>query len=566
LMQVVSLSLTLSVPITGVAYTKVVSGDQVNPIPFVNAPLVPDSATPGGSDFKLTVNGTGFVSGSGVLWNGAALATTFVSLSQLTAVVPAADIATAVTASVSVSNPMPGGGVSNFALFSIRAPFSAASFGQNFMPSGKEPAWIAAADLNGDGKLDLATAVFQDNAVAVSLGNGDGTFQSSIEYPVAGRVIQVIAADLNGDGKLDLAASTWGGSVSVLLGNGDGTFQPRKDAAVGADTEEQLLAADFNQDSKLDIAVSLDSGLVAVLLGNGDGTFQPAADYRVDSGKAQGITAGDFNQDGRVDIAAVAGFDSAVSILLGKGDGTFQSAVEYPTRSGGTSLVAADLNQDGRLDLAIETEFEWLSVLLGNGDGTFAPHMDQKIQPGVYGMALADLNGDGIPDLLIPGIKTISTFTGRGDGTFSNRSDFAVGTSPLGIAVGDLDGDGMLDIAVPNSQSDNISILPQVTAVLSRTYLKFGNVKVGDSSKLKAILSNIGNQTLTIQHIGLAGQAEGYAENNNCRSSLMPGASCKITIVFQPTGLNKYKHAKVKVVTSAVNGPQEIYLQGTGTN
>src|SRR5262245_51592669 len=72
-----------------------------NPVPLVNNPLVPDSMAPGGSDFMLTVNGTGFVSGSVVVWNKKALATTFVSSSQLTAVVPATDIATAGTASVS---------------------------------------------------------------------------------------------------------------------------------------------------------------------------------------------------------------------------------------------------------------------------------------------------------------------------------------------------------------------------------------------------------------------------------------------------------------------------------
>jgi hypothetical protein len=60
-----------------------------NPVPLINQPLVPDTAAPGGSGFTLTVNGTGFVSGSLVNWNGSTLATTFVSGSQLTASVPA---------------------------------------------------------------------------------------------------------------------------------------------------------------------------------------------------------------------------------------------------------------------------------------------------------------------------------------------------------------------------------------------------------------------------------------------------------------------------------------------
>ncbi len=76
-----------------------------NVVPFVNQPLVPAAVAPGGAGFTLTVHGTGFVSGATVNWNGTPLATTFSSSSQLTATVPAANIATADTASVTVVNP-----------------------------------------------------------------------------------------------------------------------------------------------------------------------------------------------------------------------------------------------------------------------------------------------------------------------------------------------------------------------------------------------------------------------------------------------------------------------------
>src|SRR5690349_5385083 len=75
-----------------------------NPIPYVNARLVPDSASPGGAGFTLTVNGTGFVSGATVRWNGSARTTTFVNGSQLTATISSADIAAAGTAFVTVLN------------------------------------------------------------------------------------------------------------------------------------------------------------------------------------------------------------------------------------------------------------------------------------------------------------------------------------------------------------------------------------------------------------------------------------------------------------------------------
>jgi YVTN family beta-propeller protein len=82
-----------------------------NPTP-VAASLSPASVSAGGSAFTLTVTGSSFVSGSTILWNGVALTTTFVSSTQLTATVPAGDFSSPGTASVTVYNPTPSGGVS----------------------------------------------------------------------------------------------------------------------------------------------------------------------------------------------------------------------------------------------------------------------------------------------------------------------------------------------------------------------------------------------------------------------------------------------------------------------
>src|SRR5204863_400722 len=81
--------------------------------------LSPTCATAGGPQFTLTVNGSNFVSGSTVNWNGSPLATTFVSATQLTATVPTSLIATAGTASITILTPC--GGTSNPSTFTIAA-------------------------------------------------------------------------------------------------------------------------------------------------------------------------------------------------------------------------------------------------------------------------------------------------------------------------------------------------------------------------------------------------------------------------------------------------------------
>ncbi|MEE8608248.1 MAG: hypothetical protein V3S55_11640 [Nitrospiraceae bacterium] len=92
-----------------------------NPLPSVSS-LSPDNTLVGGADFTLTVNGSGFISSSVIRWNGSDRTTTFVSNVQLTATVPASDIAAAGTAQVTVFTPSPGGGTSNAATFAINNP------------------------------------------------------------------------------------------------------------------------------------------------------------------------------------------------------------------------------------------------------------------------------------------------------------------------------------------------------------------------------------------------------------------------------------------------------------
>ncbi len=92
-----------------------------NPAPFINA-LSPSAAAIGGPDFTLTVDGSGFLPGSHVRWNGEPRATTYLSAGQLAAQIPAAAVAEAQTASVTVYNPLPGGGESPPVLFAVQAP------------------------------------------------------------------------------------------------------------------------------------------------------------------------------------------------------------------------------------------------------------------------------------------------------------------------------------------------------------------------------------------------------------------------------------------------------------
>jgi hypothetical protein len=232
---------------------------------------------------------------------------------------------------------------------------------------------VVAVDLNGDGRPDLA--VSDDNAgpgvqvVSVLLNKGDGTFAPAITSPTGAEPTAITAADLNGDGKLDLVVTDWGvgaNAVSVLIGNGDGTFAANVDYPVGQ-SPDAVAAVDLNGDGKPDLAVANFYGnTVSVLINHGDGTFAPRVDFSTGAGPSS-IAAVDLNGDGKLDLAVVCESQNSIDILYNKGDGTFAANTTSSTGHIPVSIVAADLNTDGLPDLTVaeyldDTVSVWLGV------------------------------------------------------------------------------------------------------------------------------------------------------------------------------------------------------------
>jgi hypothetical protein len=422
-----------------------------NPVPLINQPLVPDAVAPGGAGFTLTVNGTGFVSESVVNWNGSARTTSFVNSSKLTASIPARDIATASSASVTVVNPSPGGGTSNVVFLSITVATSGIVLNRADLVTGTHPESLATGDFDGDGNADLAVPNNVSNTVSVLLGNGDGSFRRHVNYATGVDPQSVSVGDFNKDSKIDLAVpNALSNTISVLLGNGDGTFQAHVDYQ---DVEPTFaVVADFDADGNVDlVTISPAGGTVSVLLGNGDGTFQAHVDYPVGV-LSTGIKAGDFNTDGKLDLV-VSNLTSTVSILLGNGDGTFQAHVDYAAGFGPNDVSVADLDADGILDLVIPNlSLNAVSILLGNGDGSFKWASDWYLEGSAIKCDVGDLNGDGKLDLVLPdSANALSILLGNGDGTFQAPVYFATPGALFDAVTADFDGDGRLDVAVTNS-------------------------------------------------------------------------------------------------------------------
>ena len=210
---------------------------NLNPIPTVTS-LSPANLAAGSATFSLTVTGTGFVNSSVVQFAGAARPTTFVSATQLTATIDAADVAAIGGYVITVFTPAPGGGRTAGTFLTVTAPPAAPAL--TAVSPTSLPANTPGATLTLTGTNFVGTSVVQFDAaarpttyisatqLAVTLSAGDlavagthtlmvvtpapgGGVSGSLSLPVIGPLLGVSATQ-----------ASPGTPVSVTLTNGTG--------------------------------------------------------------------------------------------------------------------------------------------------------------------------------------------------------------------------------------------------------------------------------------------------------------------------------------------------------
>ncbi len=172
-----------------------------NPVPTTTS-LSPTSTTVGGSGFTLTINGTNFINGSTVNWNGSSRTTTYVSSNQLTAAILSSDIASVGTASVTVTTAGPGGGTSNSQTFTINNPVPTTT---SINPSS------ATVGDTGFSMTVNGTNFVASSTVQINGSNRTTTFVSSNQLSV-----QILTSDLTtaGTSTITVVNPTPGGGTS----------------------------------------------------------------------------------------------------------------------------------------------------------------------------------------------------------------------------------------------------------------------------------------------------------------------------------------------------------------
>jgi hypothetical protein len=345
---------------------------------------------------------------------------------------------------------------------------------------------VQLADLNRDGHLDLVAATGAERGLSILLGDGTGAFTPSPDTAAlrAVRAGETSVADVNEDGRLDLAVASHDSyEVAVLLGDGAGGFSPAPDSPAvtgnaGKPHNHGLRSGDVNGDGHLDlVAVNSSEGTVAVLLGDGRGKFAPAPGSPFAAGPGPYPAAlGDVDGDGRLDVVVPdSGTGSysrehgvlarTVAVLLGDGRGGFSPAPYSPliVTAGPYFAALGDLDGDQRLDLVTaHDDCSSITILLNDGGKGFRPAPQSPFDLGrrAAKVVVADADGDRKADLVLATGDSLTVLLGDGRGRFTPAlgSPFAAGRGVWTLALGDLDEDGRIDAVTSNVESDELHV------------------------------------------------------------------------------------------------------------
>jgi Bacterial Ig-like domain (group 3)/FG-GAP-like repeat len=343
------------------------------------------------------------------------------------------------------------------------------SWSEKDYPTGIDSDSVTAADMNGDGRLDLVLANGFSGSISILLNQGTSAsslFAPALRYtPGPSFPIYVGVADLNEDGRPDIFYSDESKWLYALMNTGGGKLL----AASLIDIQLLPIAmsvSDLNHDGIPDLALigveNCEQGIrnrfISILSAQGRAFATQHTNYSSD---VYGIGLGDLNGDGHTD-ALLAGQTNSdqFTALLNNGQGIFSLASQPFTDAPADYFAVGSYNAGNKADVAtLDVSANEMEVLSGKGNGAFGSPVTYRTGSSPAGIVQRDLNGDGHRDIVVAnqGDNTIDVFLGRADGSFAQAKSYRVGTAPAYIAFGDFNRDDKVDLAVGGA--NGVSIL-----------------------------------------------------------------------------------------------------------
>jgi hypothetical protein len=341
------------------------------------------------------------------------------------------------------------------------------------------PTCAYAADLDGDGDLDVLSASYCDDKIAWYENDGFGQFgPQQVITTSAIRARCVYAADLDGDGDLDILSGSSG--IPWYENDGSGRFGTQQ--VINTETDHPIVsvyAVDLDGDGDLDVLSSSSNqnnpdGKIAWYENDGSGQFGPQQVITTTIW-ANSIYVADMDDDGDLDVLSSSSYRSSMDgkITWYENDGSGQFGQEQVITASSVdsfnSVYATDLDGDGDLDLLSASSGSWEVNYVGkiawyenNGSGEFGPQQEiGTMEDSVNYVYAADLDGDGDMDALSGEDRDdIAWYENDGYGHFGSRqniTNMADADAVASVYAVDIDGDGDLDILSASSRDDKIA-------------------------------------------------------------------------------------------------------------
>jgi hypothetical protein len=318
---------------------------------------------------------------------------------------------------------------------------------------------VYAADLDADGDLDVLAAFYYGEISKIAWYANDGTGRFGPQHLIAtnSATACVYAADLDGDGDLDVLSAIWRqDEIAWYANDGTGQFGPQQVITTAADGASCVYAADLDVLSASYgrwTGSGYTDSKIAWYANDGTGQFGPQQVITTAAADARSVYAADLDGDGDLDVLSASAWDDKIAWYANDGTGQFGPQQVITTAADGADCVyASDLDGDGDLDVlsANSSSIAWYA---NDGSGHFGPkQIITRDADGTGSVYAADLDGDGDLDVLSASSSgyenegKIAWYANDGSGHFGSPQVISTEDGQRCVYAADLDGDGDLDV------------------------------------------------------------------------------------------------------------------------